>query len=166
MTVNIIQCEIKYGQDWLEDKMDKKKLSQFIHHSLITATQIASIEKAEKTLSLLKQFDEVIQFLTKENRTISLYDELKTLEKYLLIQEMRYGNRFVIHFSNQDSYKNVFVNQAIVINSLDSILMDSLDKYESMLNISIKFNTDIANNNFTITLTAADITENFKQSLS
>jgi two-component system sensor histidine kinase YesM len=144
--------------------MDRKKTSQFIHHSLITATQIASIEKAPKTLLLLKQMDEVFQYLTKENKSVSLFDELRTLEKYLQIQKMRYGNRFTINFMNENCFKNIFINQSIVISTLDSILMNSIDRFEGNLNISIEFNNDIINNNFTITLSSDGITENFKQS--
>lgn len=145
--------------------MDGRKLREFIHSSLITATQLAFIEKAEKTRTFLKQLDEVLQFQAKEQKVITLFDEIITLEKYASILKTRYGNRYNLYFSNEELYKNVFVTRSTVIDFFDSLLKNLLDRCEDNINIGLKFNVEGNEKSFLVDVDSCGKSERFTCSL-
>lgn len=121
--------------------MDNRKLFEFTHSCIVTASHNAYISHDQKTFELLRNMDEVFMYFAKNSRAVLMYDELRVLEKYGYLQKLKYGDRFNLNLKNDDSYKSVFINHMGIIDFFNDILEKSLDVYEGKLDFTFEFDT-------------------------
>lgn len=121
--------------------MDNRKLFEFMHNCVVTASHNAYISHDQKTFELLRNMDEVFMYFAKNSKVVMLYDELRVLEKYGYLQKLKYGDRFNLNLKIDDSYKNVFINHMGIIDFFNDILEKSLDIYEGKLDFTVEFET-------------------------
>lgn len=119
--------------------VDNKKLFEFVHNCIVTASQTAYISHDSTTFELLGNMDGVFIYFSKNIRSVTLFNEIQVLEKYLQIQKIRTGNRFEVKLFNDERYKNCYINHLSVIEFFDKILEISLDKYEGEINFIMVF---------------------------
>lgn len=121
--------------------MDNRKLFEFVHNCIVTASHNAYISHDQKTFELLRYMDEVFMYFAKNSKAVMMYDELRMLEKYGYLQKLKYGDRFNLNLENDDSYKSVFINHMGIIDFFNDILEKSLDLYEGKLDFTFEFNS-------------------------
>lgn len=119
--------------------MEQKRLNEFINNFLINANEMAYIEEALNTHRFLENFSELFRYIVSKEQSSTLFNELKVLNNYIYVQRIPYGDRFSITFHNHDKNKAIFINHLDVIDFLDSILYQVLEKYENYINITIEF---------------------------
>lgn len=145
--------------------MDNKRLSEFTHNCLVTATQVAIVEQAEKTLGLIEKLDEVFLYLVRDIKNVTLYKEMQIVENYVAIQKVRYGNRLNFYFINDQSFKKIHLTHKSIIDYFDSILTSSLEKFEGIINFTLEFDL-IKNDCLIIVLESTDSKEIFYKNIS
>lgn len=143
--------------------MDNRRLFEFLHNCIVTASHNAYISHDHKTFGLLRNMDEVFMYFTKNSKAVMMYDELRMLEKYGSLQKIKYGGRFNLNLINDDSYKNVFIKHMCIIDFFNDILERSLDSYEGELDFTFEF--EIPSKGFRVRLNLQNAEEVFTGSL-
>ncbi len=122
--------------------MDNKKLFEFVHNCIVTASQTAYISHDTTTFELLGNMDKVFKYISKNMLNVTLFNEIEILEKYLQIQRIRTGNRFEAELFNDETYKNCYINHLSVIEFFDKIFEIALDKYEGEIKFIMGFDIE------------------------
>lgn len=114
--------------------MKHGNFNQFTHDFILNASQMAYLEDAQKTHTMLLSFNELFRYLTKSVGSVSLAEEMNGLKNYIDIQIMRYGNRFNVKYP-EENYDNIIVKHLEIIESFDNLLNNALAKYENTIKI-------------------------------
>lgn len=120
--------------------MKQEKLNEFIHGVLVCSTQMAYVEEAYGTMTLLENASGVFRYLNAGAQTVTLYCELEMLKKYIAFQKVRYGDRFNVHFHNDGSYDSVYIKRLAVLDSFDSILGPLMEQSTDPVEFTLEFN--------------------------
>lgn len=127
---------------------------------MANASQMAYVEEAHGTLAMLENYNEVFRYLTGSMQSVTLFNELEILAKYITVQKMRYGDRFNVSFVNQDQNKGIFISHLTIIDVFDSVLHAALERYEGTFNIFMDLEAE-ADNSVKITLETEESRESF-----
>ena len=125
--------------------MERVRLNEFTNNFLASASQMAYVEEAHGTLMLLENFNEVFRYLIREETTVTLYNEIDILLKYIIIQKMRYGDRLSMNLPNDSIYKAMFIKHLSLLSFLDSLICEALECCEISVAITVSMNTDKEN---------------------
>ena len=87
--------------------MKQRRFDEFTQIFLVNASQMAYLEDAPGTQNMLQKFYELFRYFIKPESQILLSSEMDTLQNYIEIQKIRYGNRFDINFINCNAYGDV-----------------------------------------------------------
>lgn len=117
--------------------MKQGNFSQFIQDVILNASQMAYLEDAQKTHTMLLSFTELYRYLIKPRVTATLAEEMNGLKNYIDIQIMRYGDRLNVEFP-EENYDNLSVKHIEIIGYFDNLLNNALAQYENRINIVFK----------------------------
>ncbi|NLE26180.1 MAG: histidine kinase [Clostridiaceae bacterium] len=117
--------------------MKQGNFSQFIQDVILNASQMAYLEDAQKTHTMLLSFTELYRYLIKPGVTATLAEEMNGLKNYIDIQIMRYGDRLNVEFP-EENYDNLSVKHIEIIGYFDNLLNNALAQYENRINIVFK----------------------------
>lgn len=117
--------------------MKQGSFNQFIQDVILNASQMAYLEDAQKTHTMLLRFNELFRYLNKLGDSVTLAEEMNGLKNYIDIQIMRYGDRFNVEYP-EESYDNITVKHLEVISFFDNLLNNALAQYENSIRIVFK----------------------------
>jgi LytS/YehU family sensor histidine kinase len=123
--------------------MKLKKFDDFTYIFLVNASQMAYIEDAHKTHSLLQMFNELYRYMIREDDESLLSGELKALQNYIDIQSTRYEGRFKITLENLLDNSDIHIKHLCLLDFVDEVLSNALTMYEGYFNIHLKIQIDI-----------------------
>lgn len=102
---------------------DTSSLStRFLVTSLISVTNLAIIEHAEKTSTYLTHLTTLLRMLFPKNRTWSVAQESHMTEEYLLMEALHLGDAFDYDISVADGMKDVQVLPFIVVPFIEQLI--------------------------------------------
>lgn len=117
--------------------MRQGSFSQFIQDVILNASQMAYLEDAQKTHTMLLRFNELFRYLIKSGVLVTLAEEMNGLKNYIDIQMMRYGDRFNVEYP-EETYDNISVKHLEIIGFFDTVLNNALAQYENSIKIVFK----------------------------
>jgi len=123
--------------------VEQKRMNEIIYGILVSSTQLAYVEEAYGTLALLENTNEVFRDFVSELQTVTLFNELEILERYIVIQKVRYGDRFSVNLLNESRYKSIFISHLSVIDFFDTILIELLEQNETSIEFLIEFDIGV-----------------------
>ena len=118
--------------------MNQNKINEITHSLLVTLAQLAYINE-EMTYDLITDLDKLFLYLTRKDKTVTLYNEIKFLLIYLKFEEIKNGEKFEFILKNQEEYKNIYIMHLDVIDYFDEILIKYNLDYENYKTIMINF---------------------------
>lgn len=140
--------------------MKQRRFDEFTQIFLVNASQMAYLEDAPGTQNMLQKFYELFRYLIKPENQILLSSELDSLQNYIEIQKIRYGNRFNINYLNCNGYGDLFIKHLVIIDFFDNILNNALVQYEKIIDFTIEIIAD-KDINLKVTLKTDTETEEF-----
>ncbi|MEG0911190.1 MAG: sensor histidine kinase [Ruthenibacterium sp.] len=102
--------EIGKLMDDIEDKAQQKRLLEmsflraqinphFLYNTLFSIRCLVELQKNEQAMEMLSAFTDLLRLtLSVETTTIPLHDELESTRKYLVLQQIRYGEQVEFAF--------------------------------------------------------------------
>lgn len=119
----------------------------FLFNTLNMIGRTAMLEENEATVKLIESISVMLRFnLESEGKLVPLKEELKALQGYLFIQEMRFQDRLTIQLNTSDSLDGYVIPpmslQPVVENCLIHGLFDS--KSDGKIEIDVQVNKDSA----------------------
>jgi len=134
--------EIKYNLKEVQLKIIRSQLqSHFLYNCLNSISNMAIIEEAEKTNEIVVKFSEYLRLAFENKKTsIKISEELQTVDDYLKIQKIRFGDKLDYKIILDDNLKNQkipyytimpFVEDAVVYG-----IIPKIDKGTIEINIS------------------------------
>lgn len=121
--------------------MKQRNFNLFTHAVILNASQMAYLEDAKKTQTMLLSFDELFRYFIRSDSTVTLSEEIKGLKNYIDIQIMRYGDRFNVRFPEGEICDRILVNHLEIIDFFDNILNNALAQYENSIRINMEVNS-------------------------
>lgn len=121
--------------------MKQKNFNLFTQTVILNASQMAYLEDAKKTQTMLLRFNELFRYFIKSDSPVILSEEINGLKNYVDIQLMRYGDRFSVEFPEEEICDHILVNHLEVIDFFDNILNNALAQYENSIRVAIKIET-------------------------
>lgn len=118
--------------------MKQRRFDEFTQIFLVNASQMAYLEDAPGTQNMLQKFYDLFRYFIKPEGQVLLSCELDTLQNYIDIQKIRYGNRFNIAFVNCSGFGDTHINHLTIIDFFDHILNDALLQYEKIISFTIE----------------------------
>lgn len=119
--------------------MKINRVNEITKNFLINATQMAFLERAEATYTMLEKFSEFYRYLIRKTDICILFDELEVLKMYIFIKKNIYGEKLNVHFENEEQYKNVYIKHLSIIDYFDEILLEEIININNDLNINFIF---------------------------
>lgn len=121
--------------------MEVKRIHEITYSFLVNASELAFIEEAEGTNALLSDFYYLFKYLTSEEQTVTLFDELEIVMKYVLIQKAKYNNRFTIKINNIEEYKSIYILRSLILEYFDNILCNIIEDVEGTVDYLLELET-------------------------
>jgi len=105
----------------------------FLFNTLNMITQMAFLEEAEKTSSILEAMSSMLRYnLETFHKTVSLKDELQNLEDYLYIQRLRFEDRISFSLDVDETLTGLqipcLILQPLVENAINHGLIETLNE--------------------------------------
>ena len=122
--------------------MKLNRFDEFIYLLLVNANQMAYLEDAPKTHSMLWQINELYRYMIRKCDTAMLGDELSALGIYMDIQSARYENRFTIKLHNSLINNVVSIRHLCLLDFVDNIMNSALAGYEGYFDIYLLLHMD------------------------
>lgn len=117
--------------------MKQGNFNQFTQAVILNASQMAYLEDAQKTHTMLLRFNELFRYFIKSGISVSLAEEMNGLKNYIDIQIMRYGDRLNVEYP-EETYDNISVKHLQIIGFIDNVLNNALAQYENNIKIVFK----------------------------
>ena len=121
--------------------MKQRNFNLFTQAVILNASQMAYLEDAKKTQTMLLRFNELFRYYIKPDSPVILSEELNGLKNYVDIQIMRYGNRVNVKLPEEEVCDHILVNHLEVIDFFDNILNNALAQYENSIKVEMKIDT-------------------------
>ena len=115
--------------------MDNRRIFNLTSDFLVSACQLAYVEEAHGTLSILENLNDILRYITCPSETVTLYEELFALEKYIVLYRMRFGERISFLINNNSDNKAAYIVRLKVINAVDTFLVDLLENSEESVSV-------------------------------
>lgn len=121
--------------------MEVKRIHEITNSFLVNASELAFIEEAEGTNALLSDFFDLFKYLTGEEQTVTLFDELEIVRKYVSVQKTKYNNRFTIEIKNIEEYKSVYILRSQILEYFDNTLCNIIEDVEGTVDYLLELET-------------------------
>lgn len=108
--------------------MHSKRMHEFASDVIVNAAQLAYVEEAHGTNMLLLQLNEFYRYYIRESKMATLYKEIDILNKYIIIQKMRVGDRFSLDVENNIIYQSIYVPRMSLIEFVDKLLTERIEQ--------------------------------------
>lgn len=118
--------------------MKQRRFDQFTQIFLVNASQMAYLEEAHGTQTMLLKFNELFRYCIKVDAGSFLSEEIKALLNYIDIQKTIFGNRFNITVENFDTFDDILIGHLTIIDFFESILNSALEKYEEPISFFVQ----------------------------
>jgi LytS/YehU family sensor histidine kinase len=118
--------------------MEQNRINNITHRFLVNLAQLSYVEESA-IYNLIRDFDALFVYLTRNIKAVTLFNELDILIKFILIQRLQFGDRFGLIIDNKEEYKNYFIDHLSIIDFIDSLFSSSLEN----TNEYVSFNIDI-----------------------
>lgn len=119
----------------------QKRFEEFTYIFLVNAGQMAYLEEARGTYSMLQKFNELFRHIIKDDKLVLFSHELAAFNNYIDILKIRYVNRFNVSLANCESYGDIFINHMSIIDFFDKILENAMTKYENHMDFYLEIET-------------------------
>ena len=97
---------------------------QFMHHILINACEMSYVEEAHGTLELLQRLDKLLRYYIDDKEFVCLDQEMNTLQDYIFIMKMKYGNACDIRIQETAPKYEIHIPKFSVISYVDKIIQE------------------------------------------
>ena len=128
---NIKIIEAKKGKAELEEEYEARKLKalqsqinpHFLFNVLNSISSLAIIEDAPKTQEVIFNLSNMLRYTLKQaDKIVPLEEEIKYIESYLMLQEVRFGDRLKYNINISDEIRN----QKIPFMSIQTFVENSI----------------------------------------
>lgn len=121
--------------------MEVKRIHEITNSFLVNASELAFIEEAEGTNALLSDFYDLFKYLTSEEQTVTLFDELQIVMKYVSVQKSKYNDRFTIEIKNMEEYKSIYILRSVILEYFDNIFSNIIEDVEGTVDYLLELET-------------------------
>lgn len=113
--------------------MESRRIINLTSDFLVNACQLAYVEEAYGTLSILENLNDLLRYITRPIETITLFEEITILEKYITLYRTRFGERLSIIINNSGENKAIYIERMKIINEIDRYLMNIIDNSQESI---------------------------------
>lgn len=104
----------------------------FLYNTLNTISQVAILEEADQTGSLIKKVASLLRYNLKQtNRFVPLQEEIDNIKTYCHIMEVRYGNQIKFQITYPDNIENLYLPSMLIQPLVENAFIHGIEKNDT-----------------------------------